>query len=76
MLNADIKKFAVQQGFQDVKEIGNYKDYKVYQPCFTDGKKHVIGYPHYILVNENEIKLQVDVKFEITDVIFPKNTTD
>ena len=66
MLNDEIKEFAINQGFQDIKEIGKYKDYIVYQPFFTDGKKHIVGYPQYILVNGETIKLQVDIKFEIT----------
>lgn len=70
MLNEDIKTFAIKQGFQDVKEIGKYKEFTVYQPFFTDNKKHIVGYPQYILVNGEEIKLHVDVTFEITKVFY------
>lgn len=70
MLNENIKVFAIKQGFQDVKEIGKYKEFTVYQPFFTDNKKHIVGYPQYILVNGEEIKLHVDVTFEITKVFY------
>ncbi len=66
MPNENIKEFAIKQGFQDVKEIGKYKEFTVYQPFFTDGKKHIVGYPQYILVTGETIKLHVDSKFEIT----------
>lgn len=65
MLNEDIKKFAIQHGFQDIKEIGKYKDFTVFQPLFTDGKKHIIGFPQYIFVKDEEIKLYIDTKFEV-----------
>lgn len=65
MLNEEIKTFVIKHGFQDAKEIGKYKEFTVYQPFFTDGKKHIVGYPQYILVNGKEIKLHVDMKFEI-----------
>ena len=76
MLNEEIKAFAIKQGFQDVKEIGKYKEFTVYQPFFTDGKKHIVGYPQYILVRDKEIKLQVDTNFEITKIVFPENSKD
>ena len=70
MLNEDIKNFAIKQGFQDIKEIGKYKDFTVYRPFFTDDKKRIVGYPQYILVKGEEIQLHVDVTFEITKVFY------
>lgn len=70
MLKEDIKKFAIQQGFEDAKEIGKYKNFTVYQPLFNDGKPRMIGYPQYIFVDGEEIKLHVDVGFEVSQVFF------
>jgi hypothetical protein len=67
MLNEQIKAFAIKQGFQDVKEIGKYKEYTVYVPIFTDGKSRKTGYPQYILVNNNQISIKIDNDFEITN---------
>ena len=49
-----IKEMARKYGFHDVEYAGKWHDCKVYEPIFTDGKVHYIGYPQYIL-NEDGI---------------------
>ena len=67
----DIKAFAIKQGFQDAREIGQYNGSTVYQPVFTDGRRRMVGYPQYIMVSDGHISLKVDSTFEITDRFFP-----
>ena len=71
MHNDTIKAFAIQQGFQDIKPLGKYNDSDIYQPIFTDGKTHIVGFPQYILVKDEDISLKIDSKFEITKIMFP-----
>lgn len=70
MHNEIIKAFAIKQGFQDIKLLGKYKDYDIYQPIFTDGKTHIVGMPQYILVKDEDIKLEIDKSFKITKTLF------
>lgn len=57
-----IKELAKKYGFHDVKYAGKWKDCKVYEPIFTDGKEHCIGYPQYILCKEGELRWVKDWK--------------
>lgn len=75
MSNEEIKSFAINQGFNEVKEIGTYKDSKVYLPIFTTNNK-IVGYPQYIFVNGKEITLRIDVSMEITKALFSKITEE
>jgi hypothetical protein len=72
MHNDIIKVFAVKQGFQDIKLLGKYNDYDIYQPIFTDEKTHIVGMPQYILVKGENIKLEIDKSFKITKTFFPE----
>ena len=72
MHNETIKDFAVKQGFQDIKILGKYNDYDIYQPIFTDGKTHIVGMPQYILVKDEDIRLEIDKKLKITKTLFPE----
>ena len=58
MHNEKIKAFAIKQGFQDIKPLGKYNDSDIYQPIFTDGKKHIVGFPQYIMVKDENISLE------------------
>ena len=45
-----IKKMTKENCFHDVNYIGMWNGHKVYEPIYTDGKEHDIGYPQYILI--------------------------
>lgn len=66
-----IKALAKSYGFHDIKELGTMNEYKVYDPIFTDGKERMIGYPHFILVKGNEMKMVIDDDFKISDFFYP-----
>ena len=48
------KQMARKYGFHAVKYAGKWRDCKVYEPIFTDGETHCIGFPQYI-INEGGI---------------------
>ena len=68
MSNDDVKKFATDKGYNDVKEVGNFHEYRVFVPMFKETRK-IIGYPKYILVKDNEIIIKTDITMEITKVL-------
>lgn len=56
--NKDVIKFAQEQGYKGAKYIGNWKEYKVYEPYMDDKQVSYIGLPLVILVNANgEIRM-------------------
>lgn len=57
-----IKEIAKKYGFDDVKYIGKWKSYKVYEPFFADDETHLIGYPQYILQKGEKIRWVKDFK--------------
>lgn len=70
MHNEVIKSFAIKQGFQDIKLLGKYNDYDIYQPIFTDEKTHIVGMPQYILVRDEDIRFEIDKDLKITKTLF------
>lgn len=66
-----IKALAKSYGFHDIKKLGSMNEYEVYDLIFTDGIERMIGYPHFILVKENEIKMIIDEDFKISNFFFP-----
>lgn len=44
-----IKEMARSAGFHDVRFAGHWNGYKVFEPIFSDGVIHYIGYPTFIL---------------------------
>lgn len=69
MSNDEVRKFAIDKGYKDIKEVGDYNGYKVYIPMFKGSKKFV-GYPQYILVKDSEILLKQDISMEITKAFY------
>lgn len=51
-----IKKNSKINGFHDANYIGMWNGHKVYEPIYTDGKEHDIGYPQYILSKGNSLR--------------------
>ena len=51
-----IKKMTKENCFHDVNYIGMWNRHKVYEPIYTDGKEHDIGYPQYILSKGNSLR--------------------
>ena len=46
------KKMAQQSIYDNVKYIGKWKDYYVFEPTFNDDEVHFIGFPQFILYDE------------------------
>ena len=58
MLNKEIDEFAQNNGYKGAKYIGNWKEYKVYEPYMEKNQVSYIGLPLVILVNANgEIRM-------------------
>lgn len=51
--NNDVTKFAQEHGYKGAKYIGNWKEYKVYEPYVSGNDVSFIGLPLVILVNNN-----------------------
>lgn len=53
-----VNEFAIKQGYEGARYIGNWKEYRVYEPYLTNDKVSFIGLPLVILVQENgEIRM-------------------
>lgn len=46
------RKIAQQSIYDNVKYIGKWKGYDVFEPTFDDDEVHFIGFPQFILYNE------------------------
>ena len=58
MLNKKIDEFAQNNGYKGAKYIGNWKEYKVYEPYIDNKKVSYTGLPLVILVNnKGEIRM-------------------
>ena len=73
--------FARKHGYDSLKRKNiQYKGYEVFEPIMKKrgGKVAMIGYPLFVLANENELRLStVDECFEIRDILYPElNETD
>ena len=55
-----IKELARKSGFHSVRYAGKWHDCKVYEPIFTDGQEHCIGYHQYIIEETDELRWQND----------------
>lgn len=56
--NKNVDKFAQEHGYKGAKYIGNWKEYKVYEPYVDNTKVSYTGVPLVILVNNNgEIRM-------------------
>ena len=51
-----IKELTKENCFDDVNYIGMWNGHKVYEPIYTDGTEHDIGYPQYILSKGNSLR--------------------
>lgn len=52
----EAKKMARKAGFHDVKRVGKWNGYEVFEPIFTDGNTHLIGFPQYILHKDGKLR--------------------
>ena len=68
-----IVKFAREYGFDRAKKVGTYNGYDVYSPFMSNGDIPVIGFPHFILVKDNEIEMYIDHNLEVMDALYPNN---
>lgn len=66
----EIKKYAQNNGYDDIIFLGKYKEHEVYQPVFNDNEIHITGYPQYILVKDNFIEMVTDFELEISNYQF------
>jgi len=57
MNQADIIKFAKQQGYDKISYIGKWKGCEVYEPMFDYDGVSFVGLPLIILVKKNEIRM-------------------
>lgn len=52
-----IKKFAIDNGYDDVEFLGRWEGFEVYYPFFNDDESHIIGLPLKILVKDDDIRI-------------------
>ena len=55
-----IKEMARKYGFHDVEYAGKWKNCKVYEAIFTDGREHCIGFPQYIIEENGKLRWTKD----------------
>lgn len=66
-----IVEFAKDNGYDNAKYLGIWKDYKVFEPTFNDSKEYYTGYPLSILLKDDKIRFTTEKEcFEILDA-FP-----
>ena len=64
----EIKDFAVENGYDDVKYIGEWKGYKVFNPIIKSDKPLCLGYPLKILKKNDELRISsIPESLEILD---------
>ena len=57
-LENKINEYAIAHGYNEIKYIGNWKNYKVYTPYMSNDEISYVGLPLVILVsNESEIRM-------------------
>ena len=66
-----IVKFAREYGFDRAKRVGTYNGYDVYSPYMSSGAVLTTGFPHFILVKDNEIEMYVDDDLKVMDALYP-----
>ena len=66
-----IVRFAREYGFDRAKRVGTYNGYDVYSPYMSSGANPIIGFPHFILVKDNEIEMYVDNDLKVMDALCP-----
>ncbi len=58
MRDDEVKMFALKSGYDDIKYIKNWRNYKVYEPISKKNRFNYIGVPYVILVNShNKIRM-------------------
>lgn len=57
-----IKKFAIENGYDNVEFIGKWKKFEVYDPFFEDEETHAIGLPYKVLIENDEIRMSTPVE--------------
>lgn len=62
MKEQEILRFARKSIFDTAKRLGKWKDYEVWEPGFSDSQTHYIGFPQFILIKGNSIRLTEDDK--------------
>ncbi|MDD6448287.1 MAG: hypothetical protein PUF78_01000 [Lachnospiraceae bacterium] len=67
----DIIAVAKKNSYDTAKYAGEWHGYDVWVGEFTDGKKHEVGLPLFILVKDGKYKLGYDSWMQIMDDLFP-----
>jgi hypothetical protein len=68
MTEDQILKFAIDQEYDDIKYIGKWKEYEVYEPLFDYEGISYVGLPLIILVKDDTIRMSTpDEAFEYLD---------
>jgi hypothetical protein len=57
---SEAKQMARNAGYHDVKRIGKWKGYEVFEQIFTDDEIHFIGIPQYILYKDGALRWTKD----------------
>ena len=60
MKEQKILDFARESIYDQVKYIGKWKKYDVWEPGFSDGEPRFIGFPQFILVKDGEPQWSAD----------------
>lgn len=59
-----VEEFAKKQGYDKVEYLGRLKDKEIYKPLHVVDE--LIGYPTYIVIDNNKPKLIIDSDLKIT----------
>lgn len=60
MTEEKILKFAKKSIYDCVKYLGKWKGFDVWEPGFSDGEPHYLGFPQFILVRGDSIQWNQD----------------
>lgn len=76
-LTHKIKKMARQAGYHDIKPIGIWNGYKVFEPIYTDDFVRYQGYPQFLLAKGDTIRWSNDYTESIAIMdAFPNDEDD
>lgn len=63
-----VVEFAKDNGYDNAKYLGEWQNYKVFEPTFNDSEENFVGYPLSILVKDKEIRFTTEEEcFKVLD---------
>lgn len=53
-------KMAKESIYDDVKYVGVWKGYEIYEPILTNGGQRFIGFPQFVLIRDGKARWSMD----------------